>query len=224
MLLDERENKILEFMVRDFIKTAEPVSSIRIRQGLKLQESPATIRNIVAVLDENGFFDQPHTSAGRVPTDKAYRYFVDNLMSEIHLNFRTFSKIRKISSENDVNRFFAEALNLLSFSNIDDNPFSGYGFSTLLKEPEFKKGDSTQSAGYLIDHINEIVRLYRSQAEKTPEIFIGQENPADCARELGAFYLESGRGGHTRTILLFGPKRMNYERILSFANYFMKEF
>lgn len=211
-------------MVRDFIKTAEPVSSVRVRQGLKLRESPATIRGIVADLDENGFFDQPHTSAGRIPTDKAYRYFVDNLMSEIHLNHRIFSKIRRISSENDISRFFAEALNLLSFSNINGDFFNSCGFSGLLKEPEFQKADSMQSAGYLIDHINEIVNLYRNQAEKTPEIFIGKENPVDCAREFGVFYLESARGGHTRTILLFGPKRMNYERILSYANCFAKEF
>jgi transcriptional regulator of heat shock response len=225
MLLDERENKILEFMVRDFIKTAQPVSSVRIREGLKLQESPATVRNIVADLDENGFFNQPHTSAGRIPTDKAYRYFVDNLISEINLNRQTLSEMRKMMSfKKDAGRFFAEALNLLCFSNINGDHFDSFGLLNLFKEPEFQKSDSMQNAGYLIDHINEIADLYRNQAEKTLEIFIGKENPVGCAKEFGMFYLKSGQTGRAEIILLFGPKRMNYERILNYTNCFMNEF
>ena len=224
MLLSERENRILGFLVRDYIKTAEPVSSSRIREGLKLGESPATIRNIVADLDDSGFLEQPHTSAGRVPTDTAYRYFVDHLMSEIEPEKSLILEVRRqlARQEEETSRFLAEALNLLSFSSFNGSRFKGYGLSYLLEEPEFSKNDNVRDAGYLVDHINDIAELYTHRARESQEIFIGRENPLKCAHEFGVFYLASDRQ-RPRTIILVGPKRMNYERVSGYINYILEE-
>lgn len=222
MLLGEREDKILDFLVRDYIKTAEPVSSLRIREGLKLNESPATIRNIVADLDDGGYLEQPHTSAGRVPTDAAYRYFVDNLMSEIELNREALLRMRKlIYHQTKISRFLAETLDLMSFASSDGKHFSGHGLFGLLKKPEFKKEESVLDAGYFVDHINELAEIYERKVKGGAEIFIGKENPTPCAQEFGVFYLESGDGGGKQTTILVGPKRMNYERISSYINFFL---
>ena len=224
MVLDERENSILEFLVRDFIKTAEPVSSSRIRAGLCLKESPATIRNIVADLDEAGFLEQPHTSAGRVPTDLAYRYFVDNLMSDISLSREIFVRMKRITARREeIGRFLSEALDVLSFTSFDGGHFDSHGFSNLFKEPEFKREDSVLDAGYFIDHVEDIADIYSKRLKKTAEIFIGRENPVDCARELGIFYVESDSRGRSQTTILVGPKRMNYERVSSYTNFFLDE-
>ena len=84
--LEDRFHKILCAIVQSYIETTEPVGSRSISKILDLGLSPATIRNIMADLTEQGFVEQPHTSAGRVPTYKAYRYFVDICMGQILLS------------------------------------------------------------------------------------------------------------------------------------------
>lgn len=79
-MLDERKEKILAAIVNDFIETAEPVGSRTISKKYDIGFSSATIRNEMSDLEDLGYIIQPHTSAGRVPTDVGYRYFVDQLM------------------------------------------------------------------------------------------------------------------------------------------------
>jgi heat-inducible transcriptional repressor len=81
MSLDDRKLEVLRAIVEDYISTNEPVGSKALSERHRLGVSPATIRNDMAVLEEEGYIAQPHTSAGRVPTDKGYRLFVDRLAS-----------------------------------------------------------------------------------------------------------------------------------------------
>lgn len=78
--LTERERGVLEAVVRTYVSTAEPAGSRTLARGFELGVSAATIRNTMSDLEEKGFLYHPHTSAGRVPTDRAYRYFVDQIM------------------------------------------------------------------------------------------------------------------------------------------------
>lgn len=78
--LSERERRVLEAVVRSYVETAEPASSRTISRHFGLGVSPATVRNTMADLEEQGYLFHPHTSAGRIPTDKAYRVYVDSLM------------------------------------------------------------------------------------------------------------------------------------------------
>ena len=82
MELSERKLKILQAIISDYIKTAEPVGSRTLSKQEGLNYSPATIRNEMADLEEMGYILQPHTSAGRIPSDKGYRFYVDHLMKE----------------------------------------------------------------------------------------------------------------------------------------------
>jgi heat-inducible transcriptional repressor len=79
-VLDDRKNKVLQAIIDDYVATAEPVGSRTIARKYTLGVSPATIRNEMAELEEMGYLEQPHTSAGRVPSDRGYRYYVDCLM------------------------------------------------------------------------------------------------------------------------------------------------
>ncbi|MFI5911280.1 heat-inducible transcriptional repressor HrcA [Dactylosporangium sp. NPDC051541] len=79
MALDERKLEVLRAIVEDYVATQEPVGSKALVERHNLRVSPATVRNDMAVLEEEGFIRQPHTSAGRVPTDAGYRLFVDKL-------------------------------------------------------------------------------------------------------------------------------------------------
>src|SRR5688500_20214849 len=79
--LSERERRVLEAVIQSYVATAEPAGSRTLSRRFGLGVSPATIRNTMSDLEEKGFLFHPHTSAGRVPTNKAYRVYVDALLS-----------------------------------------------------------------------------------------------------------------------------------------------
>src|ERR1700712_2732146 len=78
--LNERERRVLEAVIQSYVATAEPAGSRMISRRFGLGVSPATIRNTMSDLEEKGFLFHPHTSAGRIPTDMAYRVYVDSLI------------------------------------------------------------------------------------------------------------------------------------------------
>jgi heat-inducible transcriptional repressor len=102
--LNQREKAILRSIVQQFILTATPVGSRNITKKYDIGFSPATVRNVMADLEDSGFINHPHTSAGRVPTDKGYRYYVDSLMNIDKLNTKEKGLI-----ENSFNSIIDEA-------------------------------------------------------------------------------------------------------------------
>ena len=92
--LDERKKKVLQPIVEEYINTAEPVSSGSITKGHGLDYSSATIRNDMAQLENIGFLDKPHTSAGRVPSAEGYRYYVNELLKEDNLTLEEIKYIQ----------------------------------------------------------------------------------------------------------------------------------
>ena len=99
-MLDERKTAILSAVVNEYIATAQPVGSQHIANAPGIGVSSATVRNEMAVLEQEGYLTQPHTSAGRIPTDKGYRYFVDHLA--------TPGRIDAVSQQR-IGQFFAAA-------------------------------------------------------------------------------------------------------------------
>lgn len=121
MSLDDRKNKVLQAIIDDYVATAEPVGSRTIARKYQLGVSPATIRNEMSDLEELGYLEQPHTSAGRVPSDRGYRYYVDCLMESRSLApgdeeviRRTFErKVREIDTlVRETARLLAETTHL----------------------------------------------------------------------------------------------------------------
>lgn len=92
--LDRRKTSILGTVVYEYIATGEPVGSATLTQKYNLGISPATVRAELASLDEEGYLDQPHTSAGRIPSDRGYRYYVDRLMLPEALSGEERERIR----------------------------------------------------------------------------------------------------------------------------------
>ena len=85
-MVEDRKLAVLRAIVEDYVSTQEPVGSKSLVDRHRLGVSPATVRNDMAALEEEGFITQPHTSAGRIPTDKGYRLFVDRLSQVKPLN------------------------------------------------------------------------------------------------------------------------------------------
>lgn len=116
MNLGDRKRLILQAIIEDYINTAEPVGSRTISKKYLTSTSPATIRNEMADLEEMGYIEQPHTSAGRIPSDKGYRLYVDNMMEQQAINKSQNDMIKKEFTDTlgEIDRLIKHASKLLS--------------------------------------------------------------------------------------------------------------
>ena len=113
--IGEREREILTAVVETFITTGEPVGSRTLARSNREGLSPATIRNVMADLSDSGYLEQPHTSAGRVPTSEAYRYYVEQITGNARLSQQDESIIQdSLSGISDVQEFMERTSHVLS--------------------------------------------------------------------------------------------------------------
>ena len=114
--LTDRDREVLEAIITDYIQTAEPVGSRTVSKKSEIRLSPATIRNVMADLEEMGFLTQPHTSAGRVPTDRAFRFYVDSILEVRNLKSTDRGRIEMGFQDEgmDTNEIMKRASSLLS--------------------------------------------------------------------------------------------------------------
>jgi len=227
--MTDRQNLILFAVVQEYIKNAQPVGSRLVFEKYNFNISPATFRNEFAELEESGYLYQPHTSSGRVPTDKGYRLFVNYLLekrkAEKEKMNRVFSNILKAKKEQD--EVFAELAR--SISDISQNvAFSGHlgskmffksGINEVMSQPEFNDASLRRDFGNIVDSFED--NLYK-MVDKLPEdkflILIGQENPFKEARGFSMMISKCNFSGHEGIVAILGQKRMNYERNINLIN------
>jgi heat-inducible transcriptional repressor len=115
-MLDDRKASILRAIVAEYIDTAQPVGSSHIARSAGVEVSPATIRNEMAALEREGYLVQPHTSAGRVPTEKGYRYFVDTMASPGELGPAQRQQVKQFfaRAHGEIEHMLVETSQLLS--------------------------------------------------------------------------------------------------------------
>ncbi|MDQ1439026.1 MAG: heat-inducible transcriptional repressor [Acidimicrobiaceae bacterium] len=115
-MLDDRKAAILRAVVSEYIETAQPVGSQHVARQPGLAVSPATVRNEMAVLERDGYLVQPHTSAGRIPTDKGYRFFVDHLSAPGPLDPAKRQQVRDFfkAAHGEIERMLADTSRLLA--------------------------------------------------------------------------------------------------------------
>ena len=113
---EQRRNRILELVIEAYVSTASPVGSEFVSRKLRASLSPATIRNIMVELEEAGFLEQPHTSAGRVPTDRGYRFYVDAVMDARRISPEELRQMEALIQpmELDVDQLMGRASAVLS--------------------------------------------------------------------------------------------------------------
>ena len=226
--LRERQHSILDALVREHVRTARPVASQEIAHHFGKKLSSATIRNEMLELDESGYLEQPYTSAGRIPSDKGYRFFVDHL-GEIGLSGRDQSAIKRIFQADGEDEFlrelgktFARLSGAYTAVGIDeDSLFYETGFSEVLDEPEFRDPEYVRVFGRLIDFLDEqIASLAADFDEGRERVFIGKENPLREGRfysmVISSWKHPAGFSGH---LTMVGPKRMDYEKMFSLIRY-----
>jgi heat-inducible transcriptional repressor len=227
--MEERQKSLLNLIIREYIKTALPIGSKFIveRGGFKL--SPATIRKEMAELEKEGYIYQPHTSAGRVPTEKGYRFYIDNLLKEKELKEKEEkylkTSLKKAREEKSYIKSLAKTMAELSSEAVligfgPDN-FFYTGLTNLFSQPEFASQDLVYNISLVIDHLDEVAPEMFDQIGEEAEILIGQENPLarDCSIIIAKYRLSRSISG---IIGILGPIRMDYESNLSLVKYAQK--
>jgi heat-inducible transcriptional repressor len=135
MILDERKRHILESVIKDYVATAEPVGSRAVVRKHALNVSAATVRNEMADLEDMGYLEQPHTSAGRIPSEKGFRYYVDCMMENENPSDEQIEVLHKILEDsiqewNDVvqgiGHFLSQVTNYASFIIVPSVKFSQF--------------------------------------------------------------------------------------------------
>lgn len=225
MFLDDRKKRILQAIVEDYVRYAEPIASKDIVERYDLGLSSATVRNVMAELEEMGLIEKTHTSSGRIPSDLGYRYYVDSLMSSQDLtdeeltefsNF--FEKEREDMLEN-VSKALSELTHYTTIS-IDEDDVHLSGRNNVFDYPEFRDFEKLKSFMYLLEKEDLIREIISSSIEKEINIKIGCENPFDEVKEYGMItfpYKERG------SIAIIGPKRMDYSKVISYIQYLLND-
>ena len=129
MNLDERKTKILNAIIQTYLETGEPVGSRTISKFTDLNLSSATIRNEMADLEEMGYILQPHTSAGRIPSDKGYRFYVDNLMKDKIAQVDEMKEVM-LEKADKVDQLLKQVAKLLA---------TNTNYASLISTPQYKR-------------------------------------------------------------------------------------
>lgn len=229
--MNERQEKILSAIIEEYTQTAIPVGSQVLVAKYKFPVSPATIRNDMMVLEEEGYLHQPHISAGRIPTDKGYRYFVEEVMKEKELSREEQQKMQKeflkLKAQNTrLTRTTAKLLSHVS-GNLaisgNNSDFSDFGMRELMEKPEFQEMDEMCRLVEVLDYIDEkFEALTKDVKEGETKIYIGKENPIgnpNCSMIVSPYKLKTGEKG---ILALIGPKRMPYAKNKSMIEYVKK--
>lgn len=178
--LSERNKKILEAIIEDYIVTAEPVGSRAVTRRHGLALSPASVRNVMADLEEMGFLASPHTSAGRVPTDKAYRFYVDSLLTVRRIDKPERELIRKQynAAGRDIGAILHETSRMLSsVSRYTGIVLAPRFSSTIFRHIEFVKLSGRRILTVLVAQNGSVQnRLIESEEEFATEDLVRMSN------------------------------------------------
>lgn len=232
--MEDRAKALLGQIIKEYIKTCAPVGS-KMLEALnhkgsgqaksRLGVSSATIRNEMAVLEKEGYIAQPYTSAGRVPTEKGYRFFLEHcqpgkvsdkeareineLLKPSHavqLELKIKALAKKIAG-------FSQSAVLIGFSGDD---FYYTGLSNLFAQPEFQDPELIYDLGLVIDHLDQAMNEVFEEINSTC-VLIGSQNPfgRQCSVVLSSWQVSNQTG----IMGILGPMRMDYEKNLGLLNF-----
>jgi heat-inducible transcriptional repressor len=229
-MIPERKKFLLKTIINEYIETANPVSSGSLVSKYDLDISPATVRNEMMALEEDAFIYQPHTSAGRIPTEKAYRLYLEEILVE--KKFKEMNKDDRQKLEavfNHDEKSYKKTAKLASelsggtvFWAFHKNDLFYTGISNLFSQPEFKQVDAVCDVSIIIDRLEEIIDEIFEDLEEGEQVLIGSENPFGSF--LSTVVLKYRHDNKTALFGIIGPLRMDYQRNLNIIKYIKNKF
>ncbi|OGG17012.1 hypothetical protein A3D77_03745 [Candidatus Gottesmanbacteria bacterium RIFCSPHIGHO2_02_FULL_39_11] len=227
--LTPRQIQILKAIIEEYIGTAEPVGSEMLDKKYNLGVSPATIRNEMVRLAQTGYLKQPHTSAGRTPTPKAMKFYVDKLMKtqelsvadEVSVKQKVWdyrSEVEKLLRE--ATRTLASETHTLSLATTDEGDMYTAGMGHILDMPEFYDIDLTRHLLETLDEYEYWWNLVRRvDLENTLAVLMGDEMDRKYLSNCSGVFLRFETANHKGAIGVIGPSRLNYSRIIPIVRY-----
>lgn len=228
----ERRDKVLAMTISRYINSVSPVSSAFVAREYPDTLSSATIRNIFSELEEDGYLTHPHTSAGRIPTQKGYRYFVDYLMDEIQLLEEEKQCIKAAYDRESLvlerllektSQAISETTHCTSIISVDgwDNKIFCQGTQFVVEYPDAHELDKIRAILQALDEKKELLDVINQTLVRKIEVFIGHEMDCmdieSCSLVVAQYNLKTGASGR---IAVLGPTRMDYQRVVSAVDYF----
>ena len=227
-MMTERQAKILAAVVEQYAELATPVGSVLLAKLFDV--SPATMRAEMAKLEEMGYLTQPHTSAGRIPTDKGYRLYVNSIVETNmarkpnHTTERYIQAIRaRVDSGGRADLAIRAAVDSLvelthnlGLATIGNQLYIS-GIGNLFAQPEFMSGEHVRAVANLLDNLEPWLR--EAAPNQTLNVFIGSENP--IGRDSGAsLIICKFRSPYSDDsyIGVLGPTRQSYARVMTLVS------
>lgn len=236
--LTSRQTRILKTIIDEYIATAEPVGSEALDKKYNLGVSPATIRNEMAALTKSGYLRQPHTSAGRIPSPNAMKFYIDRLMEEKQMSVVDEVKAKEEvwDSRDDVDQLMEEATHALASRTrslavaalkdpasgaSNKNRFWQAGQSYIFDNPEFAQVAACQSLFSIFEEFDKLDRLFFGFQSASPlEVLFGEELGMPELAPAGIIATHFNVRGKPGALGVIGPARANYGTMIPILRYF----
>ncbi len=224
MINIKRQDLILSKIIQEYIDFAIPVSSKSLEEKYSFGVSPATIRNEMQRLTGLGFLFQPHTSAGRIPTDKAYRFLVDKILlkQELFEKKQDF-EIKDLSDDplrfvQSITRALAATSSSLAVSYLFDERFLWKeGWEELLQAPEFQKTSRVSDFVKFLKSFEQDIE--KVSPDSNIRVYIGRETPFPKSAEFSLIISKCCFPDKEEGVIsILGPKRMAYNKNIALIN------
>ena len=229
MKITERQVRLLDTIVQEYIYSARPISSQLLTKKYEFGICPATIRNEMQALTEAEYLIQPHTSAGRIPTDKAYRFFVDNQLEKEISDFNDLLIGQLIQGGGHIFEFIdqltkslAETCSGLVVSSVfEKDLIFKQGWEGLFQEPEFEDKDFVLNFMEFLKEFEKDIRNLEINSEI--KIYIGKEGPFAKSKDFSIILSKCDFPKKQQGIIsILGPKRMPYKENINLINSIVK--
>lgn len=223
VLLDTRKTAILFSVIDAYVRSAEPVASQAIVEARAVDASPATVRSEMAALEDAGYLAQPHASAGRIPTEAAYRLYVAYLQRQRAATTASVVEeiaavvVRELGDVRAFGKMLARTLAALASQAIVVGFSRGDAYATgisyVIVQPEFQDLDARRAFSAAVDRLDETLEALDCLLNGESRVVLGSENPFGSQVGTVASHLALP-AGQTITLGIVGPMRMAYDRNL----------
>lgn len=226
-MLSDRRQRVLAALIEEYVARAMPVGSRTLAEQYGFDVSPATIRNDLSALEDEGYISQPHTSAGRIPTDSGYRAFVDQMVEERGYEEdpatrEALENLKRSAQELDdlldkTSRALSQFTDCLS---VVAPPDTGHpkrlGIMSLMRQPEFVETASLLPIMQVLEDDTVLLHILDATAhDSEPQVRIGSENATEQLAGVSVVACRYGIGADGGIVAVIGPTRMDYTKALA---------
>ena len=227
-MLSDRRQRVLAALIEEYVARALPVGSRTLTERYRFGVSPATIRNELSALEEEGYISQPHTSAGRIPTDFGYRTFVDDLVESGEIGNdgeadEAIGRLRESARELDdlLDRTSKALSRFTDCLSVVTPP--GYahpsrtGIMSLMRQPEFTYTESLLPVMQVLEDDTVLLHVLDATVPSAdcPQVRIGSENETEQLSGVSVVACRYGIGPDGGIVAVIGPTRMDYTKALA---------